>query len=90
MKTNDKKIMAVCTGVAVITGAAVMGGVTGTRSNEAMSEYINAKTDEERQVARKNHLFWGMMRIAADIAAACGGYAAGLLIKDAFDLGGKK
>ena len=87
MKSTDKKIMAVYAGIAVVTGAAVMGGVTGTLSNEAMSKYINAKTDDERKAARKNHLFWGMMRIATDVAAACGGYAAGILIKDAFNLG---
>lgn len=89
MKTNDKKVMAVCTGIAVISGAAVMGGVTGYHQSDAIREYLNAKNDDEVRNAKQHHRFWSTMRIAADIAAVCGGYAAGLLIKDAFNLGKK-
>ena len=79
-KTNDRKIMAVCTGVAFLSASFLAGGITGSHSAGASKAYINAKSDEEVRNAEQSRKFWNGMRVAADIAAACGGYAVGLLI----------
>lgn len=89
MKSTDKKFMAVTTSIAVLAGSVLMGGLTGFHSTEATREYLNAKSDDEVKAAEQHRRFWNVMRIAADITAACAGYASGLLIKDAFNLGKK-
>ena len=88
-KTNDRKVMAVLTAMAVISGSALAGGITGTHQSDAIREYLNAKDDDSIRIAKQRHRFWSMMRIAADLTAVCAGYASGLLIKDAFNLGKK-
>lgn len=88
-KINDKQVMAICTGVAVIMGAALAGGITGYHQSDAVYEYLNAESDLEKERAKQHKNFWNMMRIAADVTAVCSGYAAGLLVKDAFGLGKK-
>ena len=88
-KINDKQVMAICTCAAVITGSAVMGGITGYHQSDAVFEEINAKSDLEKERAKQHKNFWNMMRMTADVTAVCAGYASGLLIKDAFNLGKK-
>ena len=87
MKSTDKKVMAVTTSIAVLTGSVLAGGITGYHQSEAVREYINAESNLEENRARQHENFWNTMRIAAHVAAACGGYAACLLIKDAFNIG---
>ena len=89
MKSSDKKVMSILTAVAVISGSALAGGITGAHSAEATKEYLCAKNDEEVKAAEQNRRFWNAMHISADVVAVCGGYAAGLLVKDAFGLGKK-
>lgn len=88
-KINDKQVMSICTSVAVITGAAVMGGITGYHQSDATFEELNAKSDLEKERAKQHKNFWNAMRIAVDLTAVCAGYSAGLLVKDAFGLGKK-
>ena len=88
-KTNDRKVMAVLTAVAVISGSALAGGITGYHQSDAVFEELNAKTDIEKERAKQNKNFWNMMRMTADVTAVCAGYAVGLLVKDAFGLGKK-
>lgn len=87
MKSTDKKVMAVTTSIAVFTGSILAGGIAGYHQSEATREYINAESNLEENRARQHENFWNTMRIAVRVAAACGGYAAGLLIKDAFNIG---
>ena len=89
MKSTDKKVMAVTTSIAVLTGSMLSGGITGYHQSEATREYINAESNREENRARQHENFWNLMRIIAGITSACAGYAAGLLIKDAFGLGKK-
>lgn len=88
-KINDKQVMAILTAVAVISGSALAGGITGYHQSDAVYEYLNAESDLEKERAKQHKNFWNMMRMTADIAAVCAGYAAGLLVKDAFNLGKK-
>ena len=88
-KINDKQVMAICTGVAVIMGAALAGGITGYHQSDAVFEELNARSDLEKERAKQHKNFWNMMRMTADVTAVCAGYASGLLIKDAFNLGKK-
>lgn len=88
-KTNDRKVMAVLTAVAVISGSALAGGITGYHQSDAVYEYLNAESDLEKTRARQHKNFWNAMRITADVTAVCAGYAAGLLVKNAFGLGKK-
>lgn len=88
-KISNKHVMAICTGVAVITGSAVMGGITGYHQSDAVFEELNAKSDLEKERAKQHKNFWNMMRMTADITAVCAGYAVWLLIKNAFGLGKK-
>ena len=88
-KTNDRKVMAVLTEVAVISGSALAGGITGYHQSDATFEELNAKSDLEKERAKQHKNFWNMMRMTADVTAVCAGYAVGLLIKDAFGLGNK-
>ena len=88
-KTNDRKVMAVLTAVAVISGSVLAGGITGYHQSDAVFEEINAKSDLEKERAKQHKNFWNMMRMTADVTAVCAGYASGLLIKDAFNLGKK-
>ena len=88
-KTNDRKVMEVLTAMAVISGSALAGGITGYHQSDAVFEELNARSDLEKERAKQHKNFWNMMRMTADITAVCAGYAAGLLIKDAFGLGKK-
>ena len=88
-KINDKQVMAVLTAVAVISGSALAGGITGYHQSDAVYEYLNAESDLEKERAKQQKNFWNMMSMTVDITAVCAGYAAGLLIKDAFGLGKK-
>ena len=87
MKSADKKVMSVMVAVSVLGGSMLAGGITGYHQSDAIREYLDAESDLEKTRARQHKNFWNLMRIAADVAAACGGYAAGLLIKDAFNIG---
>lgn len=89
MKSADKKVMSVMVAVSVLGGSAIMGAITSAHSTEAIKACLDAKTDEEVMVAKKNHRFWGYMSLVADITAVCAGCAAGLLVTDAFNLGKK-
>ena len=86
-KINDKQVMAICTSVAVLTGSMLAGGIIGYHQSEANREYINAESNLEENRALQHKNFWNTMRIVAHVAEVCGGYAAGLLIKDAFNIG---
>ena len=88
-KTNDRKVMAVLTAVAVISGSALAGGIAGYHQSDAVFEELNARSDLEKERAKQHKNFWNAMRIAADLTAVCSGYAAGILVKDAFGLGKK-
>ena len=88
-KTNDRKVMAVLTAVAVISGSALSGGIAGYHQSDAVFEELNARSDLEKERAKQHKNFWNMMRMTADVTAVCAGYASGLLIKDAFNLGKK-
>ena len=87
MKSADKKVMSVMVAVSVLGGSMLAGGITGYHQSDAIREYLNAKDDDSIRIAKQRHRFWSMMRIAADITAVCAGYASGILIKDAFNLG---
>lgn len=89
MKSTDKKIMAVTTSIAVLAGSMLAGGITGYHQSDAIREYLNAESDLEKTRARQRKNFWNAMRIAADVTAVCAGYASGLLIKEAFNIGKK-
>lgn len=89
MKTTDKKVMAVTTSIAVLAGSMLAGGITGYHQSDAIREYLNAESDLEKTSARQHKNFWNAMRIAADVTAVCAGYASGLLIKEAFNIGKK-
>ena len=86
-KINDKQVMAICASVTVLTGSMLAGGIAGYHQSEATREYINAESNLEENRARQHGNFWNLMRIIAGITSACAGYAAGLLIKDAFNIG---
>ena len=88
-KTNDRKVMAVLTAAAVISGSVLAGGITGYHQSDTVFEEFNAKSHLEKERAKQNKNFWNLMRIAADVTAVCAGYASGLLIQEAFNIGKK-
>ena len=90
MKNTDKKIMSVTAAIAVLSASVLTGGITGYHLGEAEVEEFNAKSGtEEEKRAKQQVNFWRAMRITSDIMAGTAGYACGILIKDAFNLGKK-
>ena len=87
MKSADKKVMSVMVAVSVLGGSMLAGGITGYHQSDAIREYLDAESDLEKTRARQHKNFWNLMRIAADVTAVCAGYAAGILVKDAFNIG---
>lgn len=88
-KTNDKKALAVCAEVAILSGAMLAGGIVGNHQSEANYMEITAETDLEKKRAKQNQNFWKVMEIITDVMAFAAGMAGGFLIKDAFNLGKK-
>ena len=90
MKAMDKKVMSITTAVAVLSASILTGGITGYHLGEAAIKEFNAESgSEEKKHANHEVNFWRAMRIASDVMAVTAGYAAGVLIKDAFNLGKK-
>lgn len=90
MKAMDKKVMSITAAVAVLSASVLTGGITGYHLGEAEVEKFNAKSgSNEEKRAKQQVNFWRAMRITSDIMAGTAGYAAGVLIKDAFNLGKK-
>ena len=90
MKAMDKKVMSITTAVAVLSASLLTGGITGYHLGEAGVKEFNAESgSEEEKHAKQEVNFWRAMRIASHVMAGTAGYAAGVLIKDAFNLGKK-
>ena len=90
MKAMDKKVMSITTAVAALSASILTGGITGYHLGEAAIKEFNAESgSEEEKHANHEVNFWRAMRIASDVMAVTAGYAAGVLINDAFNLGKK-
>ena len=90
MKAMDKKVMSITTAVAALSASILTGGITGYHLGEAEVKEFNAESGSEEEKHAKHEVnFWRAMRIASYSMAGTAGYAACVLIKDAFNLGKK-
>ena len=90
MKAMDKKVMSITTAVAALSASILTGGITGYHLGEAEVKEFNTESGSEEEKNAKHEVnFWRAMRIASVAMASTAGYVAGVLIKDAFNLGKK-
>lgn len=90
MKAMDKKVMSITTAVALLSASILTGGITGYHLGEAEVKEFNAESGSEEEKHAKHEVnFWRAMRVVSYAMAGTAGYAAGVLIKDAFNLGKK-